>query len=203
MKAASVEKASIRVGAAENAFKDLQDIQAEADLDYGRFAIAWFSYLTAWKGVYTVLEQGAKDDVGSEIWFAAVKQARISDPLFAYLYHARNDEEHGLKRVVQPHAGSQLYEISDVGVEGRQLIQRFDPISGKMVLVRPDGGPIKLVAEDGPGFMLQPVSKRGGKEVHPPLFHKANPADTVTPLRAAELGLDHLRQLLEEAAKLV
>ncbi|WP_454886161.1 hypothetical protein [Sphingomonas oryzagri] len=198
MKKAAVEKAEARVKAAQTALTNLEAIKISGTVDQAAFAAAWFAYLTAWKAVYTTLEQGAKGNQSSEQWFAKAKQARIDDRLLSYLYYARNDEEHGLEPTSGYAAGEYLFKVTG----GAQYTSTTGP-DGKPVFIGPDGKPAELLSESGPGFILTTVRKPNGKEVGAPIAHKDAILADMSPLGVAKLGLDHIIEIVAEARALL
>ncbi|WP_454886184.1 hypothetical protein [Sphingomonas oryzagri] len=201
MNEGAIEKAGLRVDAAEQAYNEICALESDGKFDFMKFARLWSQYLSAWKGVYTVLEQGAKGSAESEAWFEAAKQARIADPILNYLYHARNADEHGLKRVVGFTTGTQVFELDQPATGFEKLQIERNRITGQFT-ASVDGSPIRMIASSGPGFALEPVHKRNGRQVGPPLY-SGDQYDFLTPRRAAEMGLEHIRNIIEAAAALV
>jgi hypothetical protein len=169
--------------------------------NYDEFFDQWFVFLTAWKGIYTSLEQGAKTSAQGRQWFGAKKAERKTDHLLQYLFQARNDEEHGLGRSVAHAERVQLYDIPDPGSEKRINVS-FSPITGAMQVTREDKGPLSLVQDFGPGPSLQVVTGRGGIQFAPPIDHLGERID-ITPLSVAAIGLAYITALVAEAEKVL
>lgn len=163
------------------------------------FSDRWFVFITSWKSIYTVLEEGAKASPQCRQWFGAKKAERRKDPLLQYLFQARNDEEHGLAQSVQPSGGVQLYSIPDVGVPNRQMRIEIDPVTGRSKAVRNDGGPITLIQESPPGPSLQVVTGRGNVQYGPPIAHLGKMLDDISPAGVATVGLNYVGALISEA----
>jgi hypothetical protein len=91
MDSKAITKARSRLRVSEKALNELAECN-----DYQTFSDTWYTFLVAWKNIYTALEQGSKASAQSRQWFGAKKQARKGDKLLQYLFEARNDDEHGL-----------------------------------------------------------------------------------------------------------
>jgi hypothetical protein len=189
----AIDKAQSRLRTAARALADL-----EQATDYRTFFDHWYVFLTGWKGVYTVLEQGAKQSAQSRQWFGAKKAERRADPLLQYLFEARNDEEHGLEPSIVPALGRMRVELPDVGVEGRQISVEANPLTGEMRAFRPDGGPLSISQSHGPGPALRPVKGRGGRMYGPPIVHLGQRID-LAPLEVARAGLRYVEALVNDA----
>jgi hypothetical protein len=66
----------------------------------------WSAFLVSAGRVYTKLEQGSKSDSKCAAWWGRKLRERRTEPLLAYIWHARNADEHGLRKVTQKHPGS-------------------------------------------------------------------------------------------------
>ena len=165
--------------------------------DFETFADHWTSFLVAWKGVYTVIEQGAKVSPQSRQWFAVKKAERIADPLLQYLFEARNDEEHGLAQTVKESGSAdRTHEmLRDVP----ELHVRIGLPSGRIQLFGPDRNPAGYLQHLPPGPRLQTVNARGGRVYRPPMSHLGRQVDA-SPLGVAAAGLAYVDALVSEAA---
>ena len=190
-------KSYIRLRVAQQTMEKLRQIE-----NFVLFSGEWYIFLTALKNIYTILEQGAKTSPQSRQWFGKKKAERRNDPLLQYLYHARNDVEHGLEPVLEEGLGRFLFELPDAGKNGRIIGYTHDPITGEMEVYRPDGGPIKLIGEREPGIELATVKGRGGEVFAPPIVHKGRPIGPISPIAAGELGLAYMLELIQQAEKL-
>jgi hypothetical protein len=191
----AIIKAEIRCEAATDALSRLGEQK-----DLRRSAVEWFSFLTAWKGVYTVLEQGAKTSQSSKDWFEAKRKERLNDPLLTYLYEARNDEEHGLDIPLDDIIGEIKFRIPEPGEVPKAPPENL-PIDG-IRLTREDGGPIEIIRSVGPGIALMEVTNRKGNVVNTPEAHFGQPLVDTTPQAVAALGLAYIKALTAEAKAL-
>jgi cytochrome P450 len=130
----AVTKARSRLRAAKRAVETLSACE-----DYDTFADTWYTFLVAAKSIYTVLEQGAKTSAQSRQWFGAKSTERRKDPLLQYLYQARDDDEHGVKPVVE-----HVSEVLALGIHkpGYSTSFRIDGTIGQ-------GGTIQATSLDG------------------------------------------------------
>jgi hypothetical protein len=179
--------------------------------DFERFSDEWFIFLTAWKSVYTTLEQGAKVSPQSRQWFGGKKTERRDDPLLNYLFQARNDEEHGLSPGLRAGAIDVMFGLPDGGLpvpEGTpdaEITVTAQQVGGMMVVraTRSDGGPIEVRNSRGPHIRLEDATTRDGKKAYAPIGHKGKRLDDYTPRGVARVGLDYLTALVREAEALV
>ena len=192
MKRAALERAAERYRMASEAVESL----AKAN-SYNEFSTAWFNFLMAWKGIYTLLEQGAKDAPESKQWFAAKRKIREEDPLLEYLYQARNAEEHGLSRTWRSSTGEVLVKVTP----GQNISHSKDPITGQFTVFDADTGePLEMVQQTSAGPALVLIRNRN-KEYGPPIGHLGEVVD-ITPTGVAAAGLVYMQSLLIEAESL-
>src|SRR5690606_6082168 len=151
-------KAQDRFRIARKAFERMQSWQEFHDLED-----EWFTFLRARKAIYTILEQGAKADPKSTMWFGKKNAARRRDPPLQYLYQARNDDEHGLtdntKRVPARSTWGKM--TGDVATVEKLTISMENGVptfthEGKLEGIDP------VVEHHGPKVMLVPVRDRNG-----------------------------------------
>lgn len=195
MNPAALSKCKSRLRIAERALTDL-----EAATEPDDFGDAWTVFLQAWKGVYTLLEQGAKESAQSRQWFGRKKAQRKADHLLNYLFHARNDEEHGLCDGVTPTAGEFLFKIK--GGEPLDVHFKKDPVTGEIQFDRTELGEATLVTSSGIGFSLVAVEERDKRLVHPPIAHNDEVLSDMTPLGVGRVGLRAIKAIVAEAEKL-
>jgi hypothetical protein len=136
----AVAKARSRLTTARKAIGD-----CESSNTFDDFSNCWYAFLFAAKGVYTVLQQGAKTSPQSRQWFGGKSRERRTDPLLQYLYQARDDDEYGLSSVLE-----RVQSRTEIGGGGSGF-------SDKMVfngVISLEGGPTNLT-----------VTSRDGKPV--------------------------------------
>lgn len=158
----------------------------------GTIRAAWWSFLMAFNGVFSKLQQGAKGDPASEAWFVIKARERKTDDLLVYLQHARNCEEHSVAASSATHgirviAGNQWTKVLNDGSDGQPVrieVQSGKPLSGKVLT---------------PGVHLLPVRDRG-VVYPPPRVYRGKPLSSIeAALVAAE---QYLSALIEEASQL-
>ena len=191
-----IEKCRSRLRSAENALADLS-----AASDITSFQEGWYPFLCAWKAVLNVVEQVVKGTPAATTWFNRKKQERKDDPLLAYLFHARNDEEHGLDPSVRHAEAVVRFSIPDAGVENRQISVRVNPRTGKTEPYRTDGGPLIIEEERGPGPALQSVTDRG--IIYGPPVQHLGKSISDDPLVVASAGLAWMHALVSEAESIM
>ena len=191
MKPSAVEIVKSRLRVASEALRDLNTADT-----YDQFFDAWFVFLTAWKSIYTTLEQGAKPSPQSMQWFGGKARERKNDALLQYLFQARNDEEHGLKRSVEHGGGTQLYDVTP----GQKISMLADPIYGKMRAVDVQTGqPLNLINEQPAGPTLAVVEDRNHKKYYPPIGFLGEILVDSSPIGVAEAALKYMELLVDEA----
>lgn len=162
---------------------------------------AWTDFLIAVSTIYAKLEQGAKGHPRSEGWFGRKKRERKDDPLLRYLHYARNSNEHGIERVVQP-TGPNMN-----GMTGEKLrVNERVPVTFEhidRVTMQPSGLKGKGVFA---GPTLKPIrahDRRFGDYCDPPVEHLGSViefADFADSLGVA--ALPYLRLLVADAEAL-
>lgn len=82
---------------------------------YDDFTDQWYIFLHAAKGIYTVLEQGAKSSPQARQWFGKKNQERKDDPLLRFVCEARNDDEHGIEQGFEVRPQSLSLGVGEAG----------------------------------------------------------------------------------------
>lgn len=192
----AIEKADSRLRVARKTAADLQDCA-----DYHAFVDTWYTFITAAKNIWTVLEQGAKDTPQCRQWFGSKAQERRDDELLQYLFEARNDDEHGLDPITEHVPGSLAVGVAKPGFSNRMLINKMLIRDGKITHfdAEPlDGKPI-LIEQTLPHARLSQIRPRGRPPMDPPKTHQGQPLSDTTPLGIANMSLTYLAALVEEA----
>lgn len=187
-------KAKSRLRVAEKAARELNDCKSHDD-----FTDTWYSFLTASKNIYTVLEQAAKVTPQSRQWFGSKSKERRADELLQYLYEARNDDEHGLEPISRHEPGYLSIGVAKAGFSTSMRIDTSDP-RGSINVESLDGKPI-LIQHKPSSFTLIEVQSRG-RTVPVPTKHKGQLLEDLSPVAVANLGLAHLSELVAGAEKL-
>lgn len=168
---------------------------------------AWSDFLMATSSIYSKLEQGAKVSGSSKGWFGRKKAERRNDPLLRYIHHARDVDHHGLCEVTA---------VADQGVAlayGDEFILSYSVENPEAEI---KGGTTHFFSLDGEQFeppTLVAYEKELGlvtvtHEVYhdrfePPFEHLGKQIRNPTPTIVADMAIDYLEALIEEAAKLV
>jgi hypothetical protein len=204
MDARAIAKCEIRLNAAAKALEDLR-----AWKSFDEFDTAWFVFLSAWKAVYTTLEQGVKGDPKATQWFGLRNKTRRADELLQYLYQARNDDTHGLEEQAQKTSGGLAF--------GRPLDSSKPMIIKNMTISTGPAGPsitydatsenfdphFEIIAAKVSLLPVRDRDKQSGKVYPPPTSHLGNPLKDDSPVYIAELGLAYVRSMVEDAKSLV
>lgn len=197
----AISKAKSRLRNVEGQLTELQNATS-----YIEFCDHWYLFLTAWKGIYTILEQGAKASPQARQWFGAKQSERRTDDLLQYVYQARNDDEHGLDTATNLDPGYVAIGIKTNPAEKMSMSIdeiRFDANGFKVSGVKDsNGNPIPVVTEvRGPHPVLIPVRDIGGKIYPPPIMHLGNKLPDKEPLTIAKAAYAYACDFLSEAER--
>jgi hypothetical protein len=196
MDPAAIAKANSRLRTAKKAIEDLTGCN-----DYDTFSDTWYTFLVAAKGIYTILEQGAKSSAQARQWFGAKSKERRSDPLLQYLYQARDDDEHGLSRVVEHVPGALGIGVSKPGFSNAIRLDGSIGPGGTLQITSLDGLPV-LVEQTLPHVRLIRVHGRDKKPYDPPEQHLGAKLASNLPVPVAKLALSYFEGIFAEAAAL-
>jgi len=153
----------------------------------------WTAFLVAAGRVFTKLEQGAKVAPKSKAWWGKQVHQRRTDPLLAYLWHARNADEHTLQQVTELHPGNATM-VDPTKEDVAALKYAMEKETRPWV-------PLELVEWVPQHVMLLPVKDRGVL-YQPPSAHLGTQITSTSPARTAELALAFLDTMVEEADEL-
>jgi hypothetical protein len=187
----ALEKARSRLRNIEKAIRELEE-----GVSFEGFTDIWFTFLTAYKSIYTTLEQGAKSSPQSQQWFDAKASERRGDELLLYLYQARNDEEHGLEDVTKPVPGKVALEIKVP--DSLQIDLSNVQFAGDRARL-PNGDTAKVIENILPHIILVPVRDRKRKEYHPPAVHLNAELQDASLLGVARLAYAYMERMVKEA----
>lgn len=187
----ALEKSRSRLRSIDKAIREL-----EAGGTFEAFTDTWFSFLTAYKSIYTALEQGAKLSAQSRQWFGSKSSERRRDQLLQYLYQARNDEEHGLENATKAVPGRATLEI--VVPDSLQIDLSNVTFHGNTARL-PNGDAAKVIENIPPHVILVSVQDRGRNEYQPPTTHLGIPIQDASPLGVARLAQAYMERMVKEA----
>ncbi|WP_375209476.1 hypothetical protein [Hyphomonas jannaschiana] len=191
----ALEKAKSRLNIARTAIEQLPQCSSKDEFDQ-----CWYTFLVAWKNVYTTLEQGSKSTAQDRQWFGAKKQERRSDPLLQYLFQARDSDEHGLEDIVELEPGGIFIGGGRPGVPQINHVRVNIDENGNSVIEAQSLNDQPLDIQWRPGkIVLSPVIGRGFVRHDPPAMHLGEAVRNRSPFGVASLGLNYLVALLDEA----
>lgn len=189
----AIEKAASRLRVATKAIDSLPGCK-----DHAEFTDAWYTFLTAAKNIYTVLEQGAKVSAQSRQWFGAKAAERRGDALLQYLYEARNDDEHGLEQVAELDPGGTAIGVAKQGFSNSITLNgTFGP--GKVMSITSNDGKPVLIENRSPHSKLSIITARGGRRLMPPSTHMGRQLPDGSPYTVGRTALLYLTELIEDA----
>lgn len=192
----SLEKAHSRLRIASKALDEL-----EACADYNDFMDVWYTFLVAYKNVFTSLEKAVKGNANHMQWFGRKNTLRRKDPLLQYLYQARSDDEHGVEKGHELAPGRVAIGVSRPGETLAVHIEQVT-ISNGVVRVKNarnfDGTPTRVEVR-GPHARLIAVTDRAGKKYDPPIAHLGQSLPDLEPLTVAKAGSEYVAGMVKEA----
>jgi hypothetical protein len=184
----ALEMAGERLQWAEEALAELN-----AATTFTQAEKAWAAFLVASSAFFSKLDQGSKGNGQSVWWFGLKKRQRKDDPVLRYLKFARNSDQHGIQRVTErQNAG---WADIPFGKQFKTFIQMRDPETGEPN--RPEMRAF-LYSEH---IAAVRVWDRG--QFCDPPREFVGDRDGAHPPDIAEVALEKLRDILEEAAALV
>lgn len=192
----AIIKAQSRLRIAQKAIEELARCK-----DFDEFTDAWHTFLTASKGIYTTLEQGAKVSAKSRQWFGAKKKIRRNDQLLQYIFQARDDDLHGLSPVAEHVPGSLAIGVNKPGFSSSMTIDGTFGPGGSLKVTSLDDKPV-LIEQIFAHVRLNRVHDRGKRPYDPPVKHLGVKLPSNMPLPVATLSISYFRTLISEAEKL-
>jgi hypothetical protein len=191
----ALEQAGIRLGRAQVALADLRAAENFRDAEE-----AWTDFLSAANTFFAKLEQGAKANGRSGAWFGRKVKQRKDDPVLRYIKAARNSNEHGIERVTEDaDAGWEdaLSEPVKFGQQFKTTVRRVNEETGEPfgpgVEAFLYGRYLKAIVAHDRRFHVScepPVGLLDGRDGH-------------YPQDIAEVAIENLQTIIEEAAELV
>jgi hypothetical protein len=168
--------------------------------DFEDFEREWKAFLDALERAWNKAEQvvGATGSSKAQPWIGRVKGQRKSDPLLAYLHHARNAEGHTIEAVLE-------HEPAKVGVSigfpGGGYFERLElkpGLRGGTVLEQ-SGGTTRAFLSQYPAKYMLRVAVDRNTSYDPPTEHLSKQIPDATPIEVARLGLKFYVDLLAGA----
>lgn len=203
MDSRAIVKANSRLRVAKQAAQDLA-----ACRDFDAFTDTWYTFLTAAKNIYTVLEQGAKISAQSKQWFGAKAAERRGDPLLQYLYEARNADEHGLEPVSEVTGGDLRLSFPSTGADWnasahvRRVSSDLSVTSFEILDTNHSDSKTIDTFQTIKKARLVDIVARGNRVLAPPSTHRGIPIAERSPQAIANLALVYLEALVRDAAEL-
>jgi hypothetical protein len=158
---------------------------------------AWSDFLDLSQRIHSKLEQGAKGQTKGDNWWGAVKHNRRTNPILRYTHHARNVDHHGLAPITDRDPATLALGVGpgawsfegQTGPGGELKITALGgqvPGESKFVELKPESVKLVRVVDRGVSY-------------DPPLEADGNP---LTPVKTAQLTLESLTKIVEEAKQL-
>lgn len=194
-----IEKAGRRLELAKKQIERLKAAQSHID-----FEDDWYLFLVCARNVISMIELGAAESPAVSHWFEKRRSQRHTHPVANYMHHARHDDEHGLTHVtgravktslgaddavlgVHPTRGYPMMGFAvDQGIK-RDFCQ-LAPVTNSNDVREIDRG-----TRTGPPRLIDPPTDE----------YLGNPAPEDQAIKAAELQIEYLLDLLEDAARAV
>ena len=201
MKHVALEKASEHLELAKAAVQRLT-------LENGAkaYSQAWSDFLSQSSRFYGKLEQGVKGCTASVPWFGQKKNTRRTDPLLSYLHQARNCDEHGLDYIVTETGSSLVGKMAEGATTFHMAADVMLDSDGNVHVRNPTSEtPAAFTALElsDPRMELVKVKDgRSGKSFDPPEEHLGQPIADNSPPVIANLAIEYLEEMLNEATGL-
>lgn len=189
----AVDKARSRLRVATKASQELGVCKSHDD-----FTDTWYTFLTASKNIYTILEQGAKSSPQSRQWFGERAAERRGDELLQYVYEARNDDEHGLEPVTTHDSGGLAIGVARPGFSNSITVNGTLGPGGVLHIQSNDGHPV-LIEDIPPHTKLATIRARGGRLLGPPSTHLGRKLPNSDPQTVAGAVIVYLSAMVQEA----
>ena len=197
MEEIAVQQAREKYAAAVDA---LEELRLSATLAKAR--TLWARFLFTANGVYAKLEHGSKVSATSRQWFGAKKNERKTDPLLAYMRHARNADEHALQIIsrVEPKRSLIIIDTPRGKTYGYVKSLRSSD-AGVTYTSTPDT--VSVSFEPERFIALRVYDDRGARWYEVPDSHKGIPVANSSPVTIGGLFIIHLGVVISEAEELV
>ena len=197
MNSKAIKQAEQRLRKAEVAFERLCSTD-DADLTKD----AWSDFLTAAGTIYGKLAEGSRSNGSSQSWFGRMKNERKSDPLLAYIHHARNCDEHGIEEVTGTWVEHKFVTVGQSVLTGIGV-----PEGGTIsdvVGILPDGRRVPIDTIRTRAVRLVPVTDSKYLDTYEvPLSHLGEQLPhPLIPAYVAGLMLQYLQRLIADAQTL-
>jgi hypothetical protein len=195
----AIRQSLARLEKTRRALKTLQGATTLADAES-----AWSDLLLSASSIYSKLEQGSKTNSVTKAWFGRIRHLRKSDPLLAYVHHARNSDEHGLEESVlempENSASISFNEPFDPEALDGVKIHVGKDQHGNLVITSSDPDIIPTQTFRTKGYLVTTVNdERFGDKFSPPTSHLGKKLEDRSPAALGSLLLVYLESLINEA----
>jgi hypothetical protein len=192
----ALQKAKDRFLSARSSLKNL-----DSSKDYASARRFWYEFLIASNGVFSVLEQGAKDNSKSNNWYAKLRRQRKDDQLLRYLHHARNADEHNVPSVTEHGPGEIVF------LDGGNSIATIEEIAGIVGTFRTKSkGAIDLKNVNQIRIYPEHAKLIGvvdrGVRYEPPAEHLGHKIEDCRPAVVASLMIQFIEAMINDAEAL-
>ena len=176
-----------------------------ASNSFPRVHQSWRHFLVSANGVFSMLEQGVKNNGSASAWFGRHKNARRTDPLLSYTHHARNADEHGVNSITgeaKPRiefvaGGTPQATLVDLVGSGDRLEGTLNTADGGN-WINPENVTELRIHPHRPSLI--PVNDRGGT-YNPPRARLGKPLTDDHPHAVAQHMIAYLEKMIAEAEK--
>jgi hypothetical protein len=175
------------LAAAETAMRQMQDAESPKD-----FREAWENFLSRIEKIWIKAERECQPvREAFERWQGSYKHTRRKDPLLAYVWHARNADQH----TIQPIAAVAI-DFETLIPPGGTAVIEIDRSLGRLRVA----GDVKEVSATPPEYVLLPIVDSGVR--YPvPTAHLGSAMPKNDPLTVAHLALAFYKQFVADAAR--
>lgn len=171
----------------------------EGDVSFEQFERNWSDFLIATNTIYSKLEQGAKASGVSQAWYGRIKRVRKTDPLLAYLHHARNADEHCLQNTSTANGVGVKLGNANEGMTTTFTVEFYDDGYQEWSTGTSNHNNEEM---DFPShhcnFELLPIVDRGRK-YSPPTEHLGHALNDLSAISIARTALAYFTALMVEA----
>lgn len=164
----------------------------------------WYLFLVCARNVISMIEMGAKNDPAVKSWFDEAKRQRHENPVANYMHHARHDDEHGLRQVtsrgvmVEHGPEDAMYGVHPVHGNAITGFDLSGGITHEFCELAPVSNSNDVMAIDRRKRTDPP------RLINPPSDEYLNsPPPEKQAIKAAEMEVEYLHDLLEDAASVI
>jgi hypothetical protein len=183
----------------EMALRACEGLFPSKDLD--SFRISWSDILSNAGAVVHAIEGGSKSTPQLRQWYGGIRRKMNDSEFLRYMYHARNSDEHNVTRSIGLKARALDFPSGKFMLEENIEITSDGVILPPSVLIATNGNQVKIPR--GAQIVLwRIVDERHGNIYEVPKYYGLEKLDRCNPPQFAELYVNFLLDLINEAAAL-